>query len=125
MSQKRLRIEHRVRFTASASVLGMIEGGTGITQTQAKRREGPESVHEDVQSFFGETEGRWRILKLPLQYWHRRRIGNVFFSCCTLQNMLHACDGLAELEVNTDWTGDAALHDAFYSDPYTDFSRVG
>ncbi|CAM9130973.1 unnamed protein product, partial [Discosporangium mesarthrocarpum] len=83
-----------------------------------------ESVRKDVECFFGEPEGCWRILKLPLLYWHRKRI-DIFFSCCILQNMLHARDALAELEVNIDWSGDGGLHDAFYSDPYTDLSRVG
>ncbi|CAM9911856.1 unnamed protein product, partial [Discosporangium mesarthrocarpum] len=61
-------------------------------------------------------KGRWRIFKPPLQYWHGKRIDNILFTCCLLQNMPHAYDGLEELEVNTDWTGDAGLHDAFYTD---------
>ncbi|CAM9631493.1 unnamed protein product, partial [Discosporangium mesarthrocarpum] len=61
--------------------------------TQAKRSERLESAGKGVKCFFGRTKGRWRILKLPLQYWYSKRIYNIFFSCCILKNMLHAYDG--------------------------------
>ncbi|CAN0257027.1 unnamed protein product, partial [Discosporangium mesarthrocarpum] len=64
-----------------------------ITQAQAQGSERLESVGKDVECFFGRTKGRCRILKLPLQCWHRKRTDNTFFSCCILQNMLHAYDG--------------------------------
>ncbi|CAN0446626.1 unnamed protein product [Discosporangium mesarthrocarpum] len=50
-----------------------------ITQAQANSSERMESVGKDVECFLGRTKGRWRILKLPLQYWHRKRIDNILF----------------------------------------------
>ncbi|CAM9325400.1 unnamed protein product [Discosporangium mesarthrocarpum] len=73
-----------------------------VSISQAKSSERLESVCKDVECFLGRTKGRWRILKLPLQYWHRKSTDKIFFSCCILQNMLHAYDGIAEVEVNTD-----------------------
>ncbi|CAM9366272.1 unnamed protein product, partial [Discosporangium mesarthrocarpum] len=99
----------------------IIDGGYQASITQAKWSERLESVRKDVECFFGSTKGCWRIPKLLLQYWHRKRTDNILLSCCILQNVPHAYDGLAEVEVNTDWTGDAGLHDAFYIAPYTDF----
>ncbi|CAM9498187.1 unnamed protein product [Choristocarpus tenellus] len=54
-----------------------------------------------------------------------KKIDNIFFTCCILQDMLHSYNGLGKLEGNTDWTGDAGLHDVFYSDPYTDLKQMG
>ncbi|CAM9168548.1 unnamed protein product, partial [Discosporangium mesarthrocarpum] len=68
---------HKWRCTISpfkASIIG----------TQAKSSERLESVRKDVECFFGRTKGHWRILQLPLQYWHKNRIDNIFFSCCIL-----------------------------------------
>ncbi|CAM9878150.1 unnamed protein product, partial [Choristocarpus tenellus] len=48
-----------------------------------------ESVRKDVECFFGKVKGRFRILKLPLLYSERKKINNLFFTCCILQNMLH------------------------------------
>ncbi|CAM9795070.1 unnamed protein product, partial [Discosporangium mesarthrocarpum] len=78
-----------------------------ITETQAKTSERLERVCKDVECFFGKNKGRWRVLKLQLQ----KMIDNIYRTCCILQNMLYAYGGLAELEVNTDWTGNAGLHD--------------
>jgi Plant transposon protein len=49
----------------------------------------------------GILNGRFRILKLPLQYHTVDKIDSVFFTCCILHNMLHALDGLDEFKRDT------------------------
>ncbi|CAN0393522.1 unnamed protein product, partial [Pylaiella littoralis] len=55
-----------------------------------------ESVRKDVECFFGILKGRFRILKLGILFQSLEDINNMFFTCCTLHNMLHAFDGLDE-----------------------------
>ncbi|CAM9763923.1 unnamed protein product, partial [Hapterophycus canaliculatus] len=55
-----------------------------------------ESVRKDVECFFGILKGRFRILKLGILFHDRDAIDYMFFTCCTLHNMLHAFDGLDE-----------------------------
>ncbi|CAM9797587.1 unnamed protein product, partial [Discosporangium mesarthrocarpum] len=53
-----------------------------------------ESVRKDFECLFRIIKSRWRILKLPLQFHTREAIDEHFITCCVLQNMLHAWDGL-------------------------------
>ncbi|CAM9508247.1 unnamed protein product [Pylaiella littoralis] len=62
-----------------------------------------ESVRKDVECFFGILKGRFRILKLGILFQCLEDIDNMFFTCCTLHNMLHAYDGLDELEPAVEW----------------------
>lgn len=84
-----------------------------------------ESVRKDVECFFGILKGRFRILKLPILHRKQEDVDNILFTCCTLHNMLHLCDGLDVLEANTNWGGSAGCHDPKYHNPLTDYSSVG
>lgn len=79
-----------------------------------------ESVRKEVECFFGRVKGRFRTLKLPLLFQDKDVIVNVWFTCCILHNLLHAFDGLGELEAGVDWSGREGLHDACIADPETD-----
>ena len=70
-------------------------------------------------------KGRFRILKLPITFRHKKDIDNMFFTCCTIHNILHSYDGLDELEADAQWAGDYGLHEPWIADPTTDFSFVG
>jgi hypothetical protein len=75
-----------------------------------------ESVRKDVECFFGILKGRFRVLKLPVQYRSKESIDDVFYTCCILHNIIHAFDGRDEWEVDVDWGGvdgrlDASLCD--------------
>ncbi|CAM9541858.1 unnamed protein product [Choristocarpus tenellus] len=119
-----LRAQYMPRFTASWRCT-IFPLRASVTQAQARWSERVESARKNVKCFFGRVKGCYRILKLPLLYSHMKKIDNIFFTCCILQNMPYSYDGLGEFEGNIDWTGDAGLHDAFYSDPYTDFTQMG
>lgn len=84
-----------------------------------------ESVRKDVECFFGILKGRFRILKLPILYRDKKAIDNVFFACCILHNILHAYDGLDELEADVDWAGADGCHDPWIVDPATDVTSFG
>ncbi|CAM9952566.1 unnamed protein product, partial [Discosporangium mesarthrocarpum] len=95
------------------------------TQAQLKWSNWLESVRKDVDCYFGRLKGRFRILKLPMLYWAssnrpREKIDNVFFTCCILQIMLHAYDGLGTQEPGVDWMGRDGMHDAYYCNPTVD-----
>ncbi|CAM9269704.1 unnamed protein product [Discosporangium mesarthrocarpum] len=80
------------------------------TQAQLRWSNRLESVWKDVECYFGRLKGRYRILKLRILYWAssnclREKIDNMFFTCCILQNMLHAYDGLGTQESGVDWMG--------------------
>ncbi|CAB1119739.1 unnamed protein product [Ectocarpus sp. CCAP 1310/34] len=92
---------------------------------ESKWSKAPESVREDVECFFGILKGRFRILKLGILFQDKNVIDNLFFTCCTSHNVLHAFDGLDELETVEDWGGRAGLHDAWDNDPLLDESTVG
>ncbi|CAN0462809.1 unnamed protein product, partial [Ectocarpus sp. 12 AP-2014] len=95
------------------------------TDMESKWSKALESVRKDVECFFGILKGRFRILKLGILFQDKNVIDNLFFTCCTLHNMLHAFDGLDELETVEDWGGRAGLHDAWDNDPLLDESTVG
>lgn len=84
-----------------------------------------ESIRKDVECFFGILKGRFRILKLGILFQDKVDIDNMIFTCCTLHNMLHAFDGLNELESTVNWGGKAGLHDPWDHAPLTDESTVG
>jgi hypothetical protein len=84
-----------------------------------------ESVRKDVECFFGILKGRFRILKLPLQYHTVDRVDSVFFSCCVLHNMLHAFDGLDVFERDVQWSGPDGWHEAWRALPNVDFGAAG
>lgn len=84
-----------------------------------------ESVRKDVECFFGILKGRFRILKLPLLYREKRKIDNIFFTCCILHNMLHLIDGLENLERDVNWAGAQGLHDPEDHEPTLDAGSVG
>jgi hypothetical protein len=60
------------------------------------------SVRKDVECFFGRLKSRFRILKLPIQLHKKTQIDNVFFTCVTLQNMLHKWDALGKWSLQSD-----------------------
>lgn len=76
-----------------------------------------ESVRKDVECFFGILKGRFRILKLGILFQDKDDIDNMFFTCCILHNMLHAFDGLDELEPAVNWGGKEGLHDVWDNRP--------
>lgn len=84
-----------------------------------------ESVRKDVECFFGILKGRFRVLKLPIPYRSKENIDNMFFTCCTLHNMLHAFDGMDVFEENVNWDQLDGLFDSYERPPSTDESWVG
>lgn len=64
-----------------------------------------ESIRKDVECFFGRLTSRFRILRYAIQLHSKEQIDNVFFTCVTLQNMLHDWDGLDE------WKNDLSFGD--------------
>lgn len=97
--------------------------GSVSEQAWSKRLE---SVRKDVECTFGILKGRFRILKVPIEYHSHDKIDNVFFSCCILHNMLHAIDGLETMEAGMHWSGeDGLLEHADRVDATRDHSRVG
>ena len=84
-----------------------------------------ESVRKDVECFFGYLKGRFRILKMGILYRDEEDIHNVFFTCCILHNMLHAHDGLDELEPETHWAGADGQHEILDRNPSAECSSVG
>ncbi|CAM9564421.1 unnamed protein product [Discosporangium mesarthrocarpum] len=76
---------------------------SALTMAELKRRKRLECVRKDVECFFGILKDRFRVLTVPLTFWAPNansieKIDNIFFVCCILQNMLHACDGPRVLE---------------------------
>ncbi len=47
-----------------------------------------ESVRKDVGCTFGILKSRFRILKVPMQYWAKEDRDNIMFTCCVLHNIL-------------------------------------
>lgn len=84
-----------------------------------------ESVRKDVECFFGRLKGRFRLLKLPIMMRTPKEVDNVFYTCCILHNMLHAFDGLHEMEADVHWAGQDGLHSAWVADPLEDVTSVG
>ena len=74
--------------------------GTPHAQAYSKQLE---SVRKDVECFFGILKGRFRILKSAILFHDEGHISNMFKTCCVQYNILHAWDGLAELEPATSW----------------------
>ena len=62
-----------------------------------------ESVRKDVECFFGVLKGRFRVLKLPIQYREKTDIDSMFMTCCILHNIIHTYDGRLEWERDVDW----------------------
>lgn len=84
-----------------------------------------ESVRKDVECFFGILKGRFRILKLPLQYREHVNIDDMFMSCCILHNIIHAWDNRSEWECDVDWQGEYGRLDVQFAEPGDDFSAIG
>jgi len=84
-----------------------------------------ESVRKDVECFFGILKGRFRILKLGILFHDISDIDNMFFTCCTLHNMLHTFDGMENLEPAAEWGGKGGLHDPWDNPPVLDEGTVG
>ncbi|CAM9725630.1 unnamed protein product [Discosporangium mesarthrocarpum] len=97
---------------------------SALTVAELKWSKRLESVRKYVECFFGRLKGWFRILQMPLTFWvsnanAREKTDNIFFACCLLQSMLHACNGLSVLESGTDWCGLEGIHEAFNCDPTT------
>ena len=58
-----------------------------------------ESVRKDVECAFGVLKGRFRFLKLPIQFHDKEVIDDMFLTCVGLHNMLHLWDGRGEWEM--------------------------
>ncbi|CAN0415305.1 unnamed protein product, partial [Pylaiella littoralis] len=84
-----------------------------------------ESVRKDVECFLGILKGRFGILKLGILFQSLEDIDNMFFTCCTLHNMLHAFDELDEFEPTVEWGGKEGLHDPWDNPPLLDESTTG
>jgi hypothetical protein len=83
-------------------------------------------VRKDVECFFGVLKGRFRILKLPIQYQDEKRVDTLFHACCILHNMLLEWRGLDRFEGTTQWAGSAGYHDAFArANTQEDLTRMG
>ena len=83
-----------------------------------------ESVRKDVECFFGIVKERFRLLKLPIIFRKKEDIDNIFFTCCTLHNMLHQFDGMDQLEEGVQWTGEDGLHEPEVAEPTIDVSSM-
>lgn len=66
-----------------------------------------ESIRKDIECCFGRVKGRWRFFKGTILFDSREKIDNAWFTACILHNMLHALDGLGDLEEDADWVGSA------------------
>lgn len=95
-----------------------------LTQEEIEWSKRLDGVHKDTERFFGTLKGRFRILKLPVVYYKREDIDNLFFTCCILHNMLHAYDGLDVLEADVDWAGVDGRHNPWERDPLEDASKL-
>ena len=85
-----------------------------------------ESVHKDVECFFGVLKGRFRILKLPILCKEMEDIDNVLWTCWILHNMLHSFDDLGLYEADVSWAGPDGLLDAWlHDDPSVDNGKTG
>jgi hypothetical protein len=96
-----------------------------------------ESVRKDIECAFGRLKGRWRILKLPMQFQKKEMVDNTVLTCVTLHNMLHDLDGRGEWESGVEWGGkDGEFDDAGRNwgiptvhgsrvAPDADYSRIG
>lgn len=98
---------------------------TPFTEEETHWSKALESVRKDVECFFGILKGRFRVLKLPILYRKKEDVDNMFFTCCTLHNMLHAFDGMDVLEADVEWGGRDGLHDMWDADPLIDVGSVG
>jgi hypothetical protein len=92
---------------------------------QLQWSKGIESVRKDVECFFGILKGRWRILKLPLQYREHLNIDSMFFTCCILHNIIHAYDGRNQWEREVDWAGVDGRLNVSFAAADADFTAVG
>jgi hypothetical protein len=71
-----------------------------------------ESNRKDVECFFGRLKGRFRILKIPINYHHKTEIDNVFVTCIILHNILLWFDGLdTAWEREYNYEGADGMHD--------------
>lgn len=95
------------------------------TEMESRWSKALESVRKDVECFFGILKGRFRILKLGILFQDLEDIDNMFFTCCALHNMLHAFDGLDDLEPTVEWGGKEGLHDPWDHPPQLDESTTG
>ncbi|CAN0259087.1 unnamed protein product [Ectocarpus sp. 4 AP-2014] len=95
------------------------------TDTESKWSKALGSVRKGVKCIFSILKGRFRILKLGILFQDKNVINNLFFTCCTSHNMLHAFDGLYELELVEEWGGRAGFHDAWDNGPLLDESTMG
>ncbi|CAB1113473.1 unnamed protein product [Ectocarpus sp. CCAP 1310/34] len=93
----------------------IVDNGYNKTDMESKWSKAQESVRKDVECF-GILMGRFKILKLGIFFQDKNVIDNLFVTCCTLHNMLHAFDGLEELEIVEEWGARAGLHDAWDND---------
>lgn len=66
-----------------------------------------ESIRKDIECLFGRLKGRWRLFKGTILFDRREKIDNAWFTACILHNMLHALDGLGDLDEDADWVGSA------------------
>jgi len=77
-----------------------------------------ESCRKDVERSFGILKGRFRCLKLPIEFHTQDRIDNMFWSCCILHNMLLSYDGRDMLWQEEEWLGEDGNHDVGEDDDY-------
>jgi len=63
-----------------------------------------ESMRKDVECTFGILKKRFRVLRLPMLYRSQEMIGQIFYSCCVLHNLLLRHDGLSTMgSLPEDW----------------------
>ena len=67
-----------------------------------------ESVRKDVECTFGIMKGRFRILKLPIEFHHEQMIDYLFYTCAYLHNRIMRYQGFGEVwQDDSDWVGHA------------------
>ena len=62
-----------------------------------------ESVRKDIECAFERLKGRFRILKVPINFHKKSQIDDLVVSCVILQNMIHRHDDRDTWEKDVDW----------------------
>jgi hypothetical protein len=79
--------------------------GSECLRTKFKFSDWIGSVRKDVECFFGILKNRFRFLKNPITLQDQSDVDNAFLTCCIINNMILAEDGLDKL-----WENDFILH---------------
>lgn len=79
--------------------------GAECNRTKFKFSDWIGSVRKDVECFFGILKNRFRFLKNPITLQNQDDVDYVFVTCCIINNMILAHDGLDKLwEEDVNWS---------------------